>query len=668
MAVLTTFRHSGNLTYREELDCLRALAVFLVIIYHAKFTVHGINIFPGGFIGVDVFFVLSGYLISRILFSQLKTDKNILLYDFYARRARRILPALFVVLLSSLPIAWFSLTPGRLFEFAESIGTSVLFISNLYFQNVATQYGAESSLLKPSLHTWSLSVEEQFYIIFPIIIMLASRYAKHRLYSVLICLTAISFFYANYESYSSPTKSFFAPLSRFWELGLGSLLAWNELHTKLNRQSKANIFFVFIGLAAIVLSAMIFDENTYHPSVATLLPISGALLIIRFGSSNNFMKNVFLGRVLIGTGLISYSLYLWHYPIFAYFRINFGEPTGYHKILLIWLTVSLAVLTYKFVEVPFRKKMSKRKFRTLIVLGFLIIMAPVLFIVSQKQFTDFWLKFGPNRIVQHYALISDAFARSFAIETKCKFGAVELSNDQILSRYNECKAKFETATVILGDSHAINIFNAAVLSEDLQFVVGLVQGGCRPINCAETGKNVYQKFLEINHIFDHKDSIIFHQSGSHFVSDASGKTDSNQVFIGGEYAVEAALIKQTSDFLTEIAASSSASITWLGPFWEYGFDPHDIVRDAVQGRDIATYAEINPRSIEILQNVEDHISDLNMRLVAFLPFEAFYKMNINAEVEYNGGDCFQFRDRDHFSSCGEKIMSSRANWALLNED
>ena len=128
---MNTFRNSGHPTYREELDCLRALAVFLVIIYHAKFTIHGINVLPGGFIGVDVFFVLSGYLISRILFSQLRMDKNILLFDFYASRARRILPALFVVLLSSLPVAWFSLTPGRLFEFAESVGTSLLFISNL---------------------------------------------------------------------------------------------------------------------------------------------------------------------------------------------------------------------------------------------------------------------------------------------------------------------------------------------------------------------------------------------------------------------------------------------------------------------------------------------------------------------------------------------------------
>lgn len=665
---MNTFRNSGHPTYREELDCLRALAVFLVIIYHAKFTIHGINVFPGGFIGVDVFFVLSGYLISRILFSQLRMDKNILLFDFYARRARRILPALFVVLLSSLPVAWFSLTPGRLFEFAESVGTSLLFISNLYFQNVATQYGAESSLLKPSLHTWSLSIEEQFYIIFPVITLLVFRYAKHRLYSVLICLTVISFFYANYESYSSTTKSFFAPLSRFWELGLGSLLAWNELHAKLNQQPKAHFSFAFIGLVAIALSAMIFDENTYHPSVVTLLPISGALLIIRFGSSNNFLKKVFLGRVLVGTGLISYSLYLWHYPIFAFFRVNFGEPTDSQKLILILLTLFLSLLTYKFVEVPFRTKMSKRKFLTVIVLGFLLILMPVIFIVSHKQFTDFWLKFGPKRIVQHYSLISDIFPQSFAIETNCKFDAVELPEDEIFSRYNECKAKFETATVILGDSHAVNIFNAALLSEDLQFVVGLVKGGCRPIKCAETGQNVYDKFLKIHHVFDHKDSIVFHQSGSHFVSDASGKTDSNQVFIGGEYGIETDSIKRTADFLKEIAELSPASITWLGPFLEYRYDPHDIVRDAVQDRDISTYAEINPRSIEILQDVEDHIGDLNVRLVAFLPFEAFYKMSINAVIEYNGGDCFQFRDRDHFSSCGEKIMSSRANWALLHED
>ncbi len=189
---------NSQLKYRPEIDGLRAISVISILLYHAELSFFDKILFTGGFVGVDIFFVISGYLISNIIFSELLQNKNFNFANFYERRARRILPMLFVVLLISCPIAFYILLPNNFHEYIDSIISSIFFFSNFFFYSVATEYGAESSLLKPLLHTWSLAIEEQFYLFFPIIVFLLFKFHQNLLIKILTLLFLVSFFFFKY--------------------------------------------------------------------------------------------------------------------------------------------------------------------------------------------------------------------------------------------------------------------------------------------------------------------------------------------------------------------------------------------------------------------------------------------------------------------------------------
>ena len=218
-----------KLTYRPEIDGLRAIAVSAVILYHAQITIFGYQPFKGGFIGVDIFFVISGYLITSIILKELITTGSFSFKHFYERRIRRILPALLFVMLVSLPFAWMSLLPSSFVDFSKSILYSLGFSSNLYFWSSGQEYGAQSGLLKPFLHTWSLSVEEQFYILFPIILLITFKYFKRYLIHILISGFVISLGLAEWTSRNYPSASFYFLHTRMWELLMGSILAYFEI-------------------------------------------------------------------------------------------------------------------------------------------------------------------------------------------------------------------------------------------------------------------------------------------------------------------------------------------------------------------------------------------------------------------------------------------------------
>jgi len=215
--------------YRPEIDGLRALAVISVILYHTKLNLFDREIFKGGFIGVDIFFVISGYLITSIIFQELKiTGKFSFLY-FYERRIRRIIPALLVVILASLPIAWMLIMPVNFIDFSKSILFSLGFSSNFYFHYSGQGYGEISSLLKPFLHTWSLSVEEQFYILFPIVLLSTFKYLKKYLIQILVLGFVVSLGLADWGSRNHPSFTFYVLPTRGWELLAGSILAYFEI-------------------------------------------------------------------------------------------------------------------------------------------------------------------------------------------------------------------------------------------------------------------------------------------------------------------------------------------------------------------------------------------------------------------------------------------------------
>lgn len=355
--------NSPKLSYRAEIDGLRAIAVVSVILYHAQIVLFGRDWFEGGFIGVDVFFVISGYLITRIILSELESKGSFSFLNFYERRARRILPMLFVVIFVSVPFAWQMLLPSDFVEFAESILASIFFGSNFFFYFSTTEYGADSALLKPFLHTWSLGVEEQFYLVFPILAIVAFRYFRKHFLTILVGLSLLSLQFAELMEVRNSDLNFYLPFSRFWELAVGSMLAYRELNYKPLNKSFASKSLPMLGLYLIVYSILFFDAKTPHPSFHTLIPIIGVALIIGFASNDELVGKVLGSKAFVWIGLISYSAYMWHFPIFAFSRMG-KEPTNYDKFEWIALTFALSVLSYFLVEKSFRDsaKFSKNRF------------------------------------------------------------------------------------------------------------------------------------------------------------------------------------------------------------------------------------------------------------------------------------------------------------------
>src|SRR6056300_428543 len=256
-----------KLTYRPEIDGLRAIAVGAVIFYHAQITIFGYQPFKGGFIGVDIFFVISGYLITSIILKELVTTGSFSFKDFYKRRVRRILPALLFVMLVSFPFAWMYLLPNDLIDFSKSILYSLGFSSNFYFHYSGQIYGAVSGLLKPFLHTWSLSVEEQFYILFPIVLLITFKFFRKFLIHILIFGFITSLGLAEWTSRNYPSASFYFLHTRMWELLSGSILAYFEITKGHRSQNKIlNSILPGIGLFLIILTIIFFKLYFRHPS------------------------------------------------------------------------------------------------------------------------------------------------------------------------------------------------------------------------------------------------------------------------------------------------------------------------------------------------------------------------------------------------------------------
>lgn len=346
--------------YRAEIDGLRAIAVIPVVLFHA-----GFKYFSGGFVGVDVFFVISGYLITTIILSE-KEQGTFSLANFYERRAKRILPALFLVMFVSVPFAWWWLIPSDMVSFSKSLVTISIFSSNIHFFHDSGYWG-EANKLKPLLHTWSLAVEEQYYIFFPLFLMLMWRFRKRWILSSFIGIAVISLFYAQWAAYNDPIANFFLLPSRGWELAMGAGIAFYFLYRKqtmrtiLSHKSVDDVLSL-IGLLMIGYAVYAFDESTPFPSFYTLIPTIGAGLIIIFSSPHTIVGRLLGTKLLVGIGLISYSAYLWHNPLFAFTRYrSLTEPSELLLTVLAVLSFALAYLSWKYVEKPFRMKGVGRK-------------------------------------------------------------------------------------------------------------------------------------------------------------------------------------------------------------------------------------------------------------------------------------------------------------------
>ena len=331
--------------YRAEIDGLRALAVVPVILFHA-----GFELFSGGFVGVDVFFVISGYLITTILIEDIE-NKRFSIVNFYERRARRILPALFFVMLVCIPFAWMWMLPSQMKDFSQSLVAVSLFASNIFFWRESGYFDAAAEE-KPLLHTWSLAVEEQYYVLFPIFLIVAWRFGKNRVFWVIVVMAAISLLLSEWGWRKKATANFYLAPTRAWELFAGSIAAFIVQKQGVQK----NNLLAILGLAAIIFSIFSFDETTPFPSVYALVPVTGVVLLVLYADKATFTAKLLSTRGFVGIGIISYSAYLWHQPLLAFARIRLAEPSNYLMAVLALLSVGLAYLSWKFIEAPFREK------------------------------------------------------------------------------------------------------------------------------------------------------------------------------------------------------------------------------------------------------------------------------------------------------------------------
>jgi peptidoglycan/LPS O-acetylase OafA/YrhL len=360
------------MNYRRELDGLRAIAVLSVIIYHAELTFKGFSLLPGGFLGVDIFFVLSGFLITGILI-----DKSPTLLQFYKSRVDRIYPALLLMLFLSCIFAYIYLIPSDLLNFTEQLKGATAFYSNYIFM-YEDSYVADSSQYKILLHTWSLGVEWQYYLAFPFIIYGIKKFFSSQFEQILIILFAVSFFYCLYLMKINNTFAFYSTPARVWELFTGGIVFLISKHLK---DSKFDNILSAFGLIIIAYCLIFFKDTDAHPGFVSLLAVFGTTLFILFTKENTFIYKLSTLKISIFFGVISYSLYLYHQPILVFYRFAYGEIGNKVFIALFVLMILISYLSYRFFENPIRRSKSNKKY--------LILLFFILFIIAFYQVAKF---------------------------------------------------------------------------------------------------------------------------------------------------------------------------------------------------------------------------------------------------------------------------------------
>ena len=344
-----------HLKYRPDIDGLRAMAVTAVVCFHAF-----PEFLPGGFIGVDIFFVISGFLISSIIFSEIEYE-DFNLWTFYGRRIQRIVPALLCVLIVTFGMGWKILSAGEFAQLGKHILGGASFLSNLFTLN-EIGYFDNLAATKPLLHLWSLGIEEQFYIFWPMILLIVFKFRINLWHSIIVLLIT-SFLYSIFILKNHSVEAFFSPLSRFWELLVGASLAYlyaYKANFVLNLQSRYSNFIGLLGFILVCGGLYFLSSESLFPGFLALFPTIGAALMILAGQNSWLNHKILALPFFVSIGLISYPLYLWHWPILAFARITTLDEIGpVIYIFLIGVSILLAYITYFLVEQPVRKKISR---------------------------------------------------------------------------------------------------------------------------------------------------------------------------------------------------------------------------------------------------------------------------------------------------------------------
>lgn len=439
------------MNYRKEIDGLRALAVLPVIFFHAGFAAFG-----GGFAGVDVFFVISGYLITTIILTGLQQG-TFSIFNFYERRARRILPALFFVLLTCIAISLLWLLPLDMEDFSKSLIAVSLFASNILFWHQSGYFDTAAEL-KPLLHTWSLSVEEQFYALFPLFLVLFWRLGRRWIFGLIASLAFASLALTHWASVALPTAAFYLLPTRSWELLFGSLGALYLSHSN-RRDFSAWLCELcgWLGLILILDSIFAAEGTSSLLGVHALSPVCGALLIIIFATEKTLVGRLLSNRLPVGIGLISYSAYLWHQPLFVFARhLKITQQGSYLFYTLPLAAFGLGYLSWRYVETPFRnhQTVGRKPFFHLVIscTAFFLIFGTLGLTTDGFQFRVARILNGDLGHIEFHRYIAENY---FNCEPET------IANQALrFGEYLRCKQtkKGIPDVVLLGDSHAEHLF------------------------------------------------------------------------------------------------------------------------------------------------------------------------------------------------------------------
>lgn len=631
-----------QLPYRREIDGLRAIAVLAVIFFHARFP-----LFSGGFVGVDVFFVISGYLITSILLADLQSGRFSLV-GFYERRARRILPALFCVLAVTSAVAPFFLLPKELADFSESVTHVVVFLSNVYFYN-NTGYFDTAAELVPLLHTWSLAVEEQYYIVFPLLLALLWR-RRTFIFPVFLAVAVASLAYSENKVGTNVDAAFFLTPSRIWELLVGAIVASHGHRLRLSLASAQAGSLAGAGL--VLYSIFFFDDNTPFPGVHALAPVIGTALIIQCASPVTWVGRALGTAPLVGVGLISYSAYLWHQPLFAFARQeSISEPSVGVFAALTVATLGIAYLSWRFVEQPFRDKrrISQRKIFAFSGTGMSLFLALGVFGTHSGLFTDLYKSKLDQR---QLAILEDRVPDASSEATDCQQAYTRISSE-FVARFETCFRKYGKGLIVLGDSHGIDMFNSMKSLSGRPFVFGVARAGCRPHSPPKKGRCPFEDFRDF--LSKHGaavSEVIYTQAGFYLAVGSHGVSGNRDIFKLRSvpvYPPNAAFIDSVIAFLDSLRPY--ARVVWIGP----RIEPH---LNALRMKRLAMDCAISPL------DVQDNIETTFRQLDTFIKSRASAESNI---TYVSGIDAVGFDESRDLYDCSSVYWSDGDHWSTAGE-
>ena len=456
------------LAYRPEVDGLRAIAILSVILFHAG--VYGVS---GGYVGVDIFFVISGYLITAIIAKEVSTGEFSIV-NFWERRVRRILPALFFVLALTVLSAWFILLPVELDDFFDSLIAVSLSISNMFFWKTSGYFDTASEL-KPLLHTWSLAVEEQFYLGFPALLLLIWRFGRAAILWVVVAIATVSLLLAQIGSTSHPDATFYLIPTRAWELMIGALVALHRVTTTPRTPHRLiSGGGSLLGMLLMFVAILGFDANIPFPSVYGLIPTVGAALVILYANPHNLVGKLLANRLCVGIGLLSYSAYLWHQPLFTFARhLSVSETSVLLLVGQGFVSFVLAYFSWRYIEGPFREKgrFSRKQVFSFGGVGTALFIA--IGVVGSQADGAPWRFEGTERTLIRFAsadYTEDLYNEGYRM-TRC-FLEPEQAGDAFAQ---ECLAR--GAPLLWGDSHGAALSSGFAHSNLTQFTAS----GCPPL-------------------------------------------------------------------------------------------------------------------------------------------------------------------------------------------